>query len=401
MVSLDFGAAALLFGGFGLILTHLARHIAGWPRRLCVAILAAAMASTALDMLVSAAPQYQAPIPLYRVLLVFQTVTAPLPALLVFAYILCCCGEDHKKSVLFRFLCVLSGLVAVSASLFAIAGEIGPAPDYTLQIGRWSVLFFFFSAALSVAALIALFRRWKKLTNAQRVMFLLASLSSRSAAIIFVEFLLVYDLICRYLAQQEESEQQRTRLAVAQMRPHFIYNTLLSIYYLCARDTEKTQRVIRNFTRYLQNNFTAIAEDKPILFEKELEHTKAYLAVEQACHEGNLFVEFDTPAMYFRIPALTLQPIVENAVKHGLVPGRPPLYVSVVTEDTGEGARITIEDTGPGFLTSEDAEPHTTLDNIRDRLRIMCGGTLTIEPREAGGAKVTIFVPRRKEQTMQ
>ena len=207
----------------------------------------------------------------------------------------------------------------------------------------------------------------------------------------------MYDLIRRYLTQQEESAQQRIRIAVAQMRPHFIYNTLLSLYYLCAQDTEKTQRVIRDFTRYLQNNFMAIVEEKPILFEKELEHTRAYLAVEQACHEGSLFVEFDTPDVFFRIPALTIQPIVENAVKHGLVPGRPPLYVSIASEDTGKGVRITVEDTGPGFSTAEYDEPHITLDNIRERLRVLCGGTLTIEPREAGGTKVTVFVPHGKE----
>lgn len=109
-------------------------------------------------------------------------------------------------------------------------------------------------------------------------------------------------------------------------------------------------------------------------------------------------MEFDTPYVYFRVPALTLQPIVENAVKHGLIPGRPPLYISVATEDTGKGARITVKDTGPGFLTAADSEPHIALDNIRERLRIMVGGTLTIEPREAGGAKVTIFVPNANRQ---
>ena len=399
MAVLDFGTAALVFGIFGLVLAHLARDIPGWPRRLCVAILTAAMASAVAEMLVRTAAQYQVPIPGYRALMAVQSILAPLPTLLVFAYILYCCGEDCRKSLFLRVLCILSGLFALGSILLEMIGEIGPAPDYELRWGQWPVLFFFFSVALSTAELIALVRRWKKLTNAQRIMFFLAFLSVRSAAIIFVEFLLVYDLIRRYLAQQEESEQQRTRLAVARMRPHFIYNTLLTLYYLCAQDTKKTQRVIRDFTRYLQNNFDAIAEEKPILFNKELEHTRAYLAVEQACHEGNLFVEFDTPSIYFHIPALTLQPVVENAVKHGLLPGRPPLYVSVATEDTGEGTRITVEDTGPGFLMSENSDGNTTIDNIRERLKSQCGGTLTIVPREAGGTKVTIFVPRSVPQS--
>ena len=396
MAVLDFGTATLVLGIFGLVLCHLARDIIGWPRRLCVALFAAAAASAVAEMLVRAASQHQVSIPVYRALLVFQTLTAPLPMLLVFAYILYCCGEDYRKNTLLRVLCVLSGVMAAGVSVLEIVGEIGPAPDYELRFGLWPVVFFACSMALIAVTLVALFCRWKKLTNAQRVMFLLSFFSSRSAVIIFVEFLLVYDLIRRYLAQQKESEQQRTRIAVAQMRPHFIYNTLMSIYYLCAEDAEKTQRVIRDFNQYLQSNFTAIAEEKPIPFEKELEHTKAYLAVEQACHEGRLFVEFDTPVTFFRVPALTLQPIVENAVKYGLIPGLPPLYVFVTTENIGSGIQITVEDTGPGFEQTVDNKPHIALNNIRQRLRALCGATLEIEPREAGGTKVTIFVPRRK-----
>ena len=104
-------------------------------------------------------------------------------------------------------------------------------------------------------------------------------------------------------------------------------------------------------------------------------------------------MEFDTPNTFFRLPPLTLQPIVENAVRYGLDPDLEPLYISVVTEDTDKGVRVTVEDTGPGYSPLEDDRPHFALDNIRERLKTMCGGTLEIEQREAGGTKVTIFVP--------
>ncbi|MBQ9438909.1 MAG: histidine kinase, partial [Lachnospiraceae bacterium] len=160
------------------------------------------------------------------------------------------------------------------------------------------------------------------------------------------------------------------------------------------QNPRKAQQVILDFSRYLQSNFTAIAREDTIPFTKELEHTKAYLAVEQARYQGQLFVKFDTPNTFFRIPALTLQPIVENAVKHGVDPDLEPLYVTVTTEDTDKGTRITVEDTGPGYAPSAGDAPHFALDNIRERLKTMCGGTLDIEPREAGGTKVTVFVPR-------
>ena len=147
------------------------------------------------------------------------------------------------------------------------------------------------------------------------------------------------------------------------------------------------------FTNYLRNNFTAIAQDKPIAFTKELEHTKAYLAVEQARFEGQLFFEFDTPVINFRLPALTLQPIVENAVKHGRDPELDPLYISVITNETENGVEISVIDSGPGFGEIDNDEPHIALNNIRERLEMMCNGTLTIAPREVGGTVVTVFIP--------
>ena len=193
-------------------------------------------------------------------------------------------------------------------------------------------------------------------------MFCICFLTSASVKIILVELYLMAEFIQRYQEQQEEMVRQRTQVAILQMRPHFIHNTLMSIYYLCARDPQKAQQVILNFTRYLQSNFTAIAREGTIPFTEELEHTRAYLAVEQARYQGQLFVEFDTPNTFFRVPALTLQPIVENAVKHGVDPDLGPLYVTVTTQDTDRGVRITVEDTGPGYAPSDKDAPQFLLD---------------------------------------
>jgi len=196
--------------------------------------------------------------------------------------------------------------------------------------------------------------------------------------------------------QQREIAHQRTSIRSLQMRPHFIHNTLMSIYYLCQQDPQKAQAVTLDFASYLGKSFSAVAENELIPFTEELEHTRAYLAVEKARFEEQLFVEFDTPHTFFKLPPLTLQPIVENAVKHGISPHLAPLYLSVRTRAAESGSEITVEDTGPGFSPADDNEPHVALANIRERLSLMCGGTLEISTRETGGTKVTIRIPPKK-----
>ncbi len=116
----------------------------------------------------------------------------------------------------------------------------------------------------------------------------------------------------------------------------------------------------------------------------------------QARYEDLLNVEFDTPHTGFLLPPLTLQPIVENAVKYGVDPELDPLTVSIRTEAAQHGSVITVEDDGPGFSPAEDSQVHVGLENVRRRLDMMCGGTLRITPREGGGTVVTMFLPDNK-----
>lgn len=199
----------------------------------------------------------------------------------------------------------------------------------------------------------------------------------------------------RSFRQQQEIARQRASVMVLQMRPHFIYNTLMSIYSLCNLDPQKARQVTMDFTNYLRKNFNAVASENPIPFSAELEHTRAYLAVEQAQYEELLIVEYNTPFTNFRLPPLTLQPIAENAVKHGMNPYADPLHVFIQKRHTDAGSVITVEDNGPGFDPTEDSEPHIALTNIRQRLEMMCGGKLEVTPRDGGGTTVTMTIPDR------
>ena len=105
-----------------------------------------------------------------------------------------------------------------------------------------------------------------------------------------------------------------------------------------------------------------------------------------------LVVDYDTPFAHFRLPPLTLQPIVENAVKHGMNPDADPLHISIRTRHTNAGAEIIVEDNGPGFDPGGESKPHSALKNRQQRLEMVCGGSLAITPNDGGGTVVTVTV---------
>ncbi|MBQ6755614.1 MAG: histidine kinase [Oscillospiraceae bacterium] len=181
---------------------------------------------------------------------------------------------------------------------------------------------------------------------------------------------------------------------ISQIRPHFIYNTLASVSMLCESDPQRASEVVGNFNNYLQSNFNALSATEPIAFLSELEHTKAYLNVQKALYDSKLSVEYDTDYITFRLPPLTLQPIVENSVKHGIGKTHRAEKIFICSRAVEGGAEIIVEDDGTKYEPAPDGKVHIGLENIRERLQMMCGGTLSVAPRASGGTVVTVFVPK-------
>ena len=198
-------------------------------------------------------------------------------------------------------------------------------------------------------------------------------------------------------ARDQELREAKVRAMINQIRPHFLYNTLVTIYDLCKDEPQQAMPAILDFTSYLQANFTALAATEPISFSEELEHTRAYVSTELLLFGDRLNVAYDTAFTAFRLPPLTLQPIVENAIKYGVGKGRSPGHILVRTRSVDNGAEVIVEDDGAGCDPAPDGETHVGLQNVRERLAMMCGGALSISPRPGGGTAVTVFVPREGE----
>lgn len=190
--------------------------------------------------------------------------------------------------------------------------------------------------------------------------------------------------------------EQRIKIMMSQIQPHFVSNTLTTIQALCLSDPQKAFEVTGKFGSYLRNNIASLEEDSLIPIGKELEHTKVYAEIEML-RFPEISVEYNTEAEDFSLPALTIQPLVENAIRHG-VRDRDHGVVEISTKITEDSYIITITDNGVGFDTKKPLPTdgtHLGIKNVRDRLREMCGGTLKIDSRIGEGTAATITIPRR------
>ena len=203
----------------------------------------------------------------------------------------------------------------------------------------------------------------------------------------------------KLLLKEIELTQTRLNTMVLQTNPHFVYNTLGSIEYFCDRDPAQAKRMLNDFTRYLRANSANLTNQPMITFTQELENLKAYLRIEQV-RFPNLKVEYDIAAEDFMLPCLSVQPLVENAIKHGIGRRRGNTgTVTIRTEELPDSFRITVTDDGVGYTgIPDDGKPHIGIANIRERLALCCGGTLTIEGTPWQGTTAEIRIPKKGER---
>jgi LytS/YehU family sensor histidine kinase len=193
--------------------------------------------------------------------------------------------------------------------------------------------------------------------------------------------------------------ESRISTMMSQIRPHFIYNTLGSIEQLCKLDPPKAGNLVHNFAKYLRGNFRELDNPKPILMSQEMEHVHHYISIENVRFPDMTFT-FEMNCDDFRIPALTVQPIVENAIKHGLMKLSRGGTINVVSYETDTDYCISVTDDGAGFDTSVliDEKKHLGLRNIRERLRVMVNGNLDIQSTVGVGTKVIITIPKEADK---
>ena len=198
-------------------------------------------------------------------------------------------------------------------------------------------------------------------------------------------------------AMEMKLQESQISIMLSQIQPHFLYNTLNSIYQLCETNPMRARSMVNFFAEYLRNNLSSLEEPGLISFETELSHIKTYLEIEKIRFEDSLEIEYDIKCVDFSLPVLTVQPIVENAVKHGTSKKRGGGKVTISTDENKESHIIRVFDTGCGFDPSkpkDDGKRHVGIENVRQRLFNMCGGSLSIESEVGKGTLATIIIPK-------
>ena len=221
-----------------------------------------------------------------------------------------------------------------------------------------------------------------------------------------LSIILIYCLIHLRRAQKVVEQEamiikQSTALMISQIQPHFLYNTLNTISNLCTKDPEEAEETTVMFSQYLRMNLDSLRRLDPVPFSAELDHIEIYLELEKKRFGDKLNVEWDIKEKKFLVPALGLQPIVENSVKHGITKKEEGGTLKFSTYRADGGVMVVISDDGVGFDPDgpmpDDGRSHVGMTNVRDRLKQMVNADMTVESSVGHGCKTSIFFPDEKK----
>ena len=213
-----------------------------------------------------------------------------------------------------------------------------------------------------------------------------------------ISLLLTYSNNEKELAKQErELIDKELTIKMSQIQPHFLYNSLTSIHYLCDKDPKLAKKAVKWFSTYLRGNLESMSKENMVPFEQELNHIEIYLKLEKLRFGEYLDVVYNIETKDFLIPSLTIQPLVENAVKHGVGDKKEGGQVIISSFEIDGYYIVTIEDTGIGFDEEKafsDDRKHIGIENVKERLSLICNGELIIHSEINKGTVAIIRVPK-------
>lgn len=195
---------------------------------------------------------------------------------------------------------------------------------------------------------------------------------------------------------------QRIQIMMTQIQPHFLFNALNTIRALYVKDPSLADKTLENFSTYLRQNLESLSQTELVPITRELEYTRLYAEIE-VLRFPNIRVEYQIADESFKIPVLTIQPLVENAMCHGVRTQKDGLVTIFTFRESGMH-RITVQDNGVGFdpeKADSSEEAHIGIRNVKKRVEQMCGGTMLLQSEIGKGTTVTLLIPDRNVKDMK
>ncbi len=323
--------------------------------------------------------------------------------------------QKIKKTLLYISLAISSIIViAVFVSLFNGMFFYTDSDNY-FMVGRFIKICYVLVIMVDSISIIILVKYREILHNKEFFMFLSFALIRIAIYIIqphIMDISLIYavsifPILIIYVNIQSQKNKQlkiemmqdRYDIAMSQIQPHFLFNALVAIDRLCVTDPKEASKAINEFALYLRGNLDSISSRESVPFSKELVHVKNYLSLEQRRFGSRLNVEYNLNVTDFKLPPLTLQPIVENAVTHGVSQKVEGGTIVISSDETEASWCITVNDNGAGFdmdSVQNDSvnKKHIGIKNARDRLFVLCGGELFVESVKDEGTTARIVIPK-------
>lgn len=198
---------------------------------------------------------------------------------------------------------------------------------------------------------------------------------------------------------RKELKNSRIVLAMSQIRTHFIFNVLNAVSGMCSYAPQRADEILVLFSRYLRRNISIMDEDKLEPFPESMKHLEDYIQLEQVRFGDKVRFEKILEEEGFMLPPLVMQPIVENAIKHGLLPRKLGGTIRLHTWREGDDCVITIADDGQGYdVKMPLGESAVGIKNVRFRLENMVQGTMESESTPGVGTTVTMRIPCPKTE---
>ncbi|TAG70095.1 MAG: histidine kinase [Burkholderiales bacterium] len=205
----------------------------------------------------------------------------------------------------------------------------------------------------------------------------------------------------KVVSSEKQLVQAQMRMLQAQIEPHFLFNTLANIQSLIAKSPDRANLMMDNFIAYLRQSLTASRSQEGTV-KQEIDLVRHYLELIKIRMAERLTFAIDIDASLDRhaLPPMLLQPVVENAIKHGLEPKEDGGHISIHARGLGGGSQIqfVIADNGLGFGANADsAGTGVGLTNLRERLKVLYDGAASMEITDASpGTSVSITIPAKR-----